>query len=75
MVFDQVAEIIAKLFKVDKNSIKPETKLVEELKADSANKMLMVMELEDAFDMTVDDAAIVTIHTVGDIVNYIESKQ
>ena len=37
--------------------------------------MVLIMDLEDQFNMTVDDAAIGTMKTVGDVVRYIESKQ
>ncbi|MBR3905557.1 MAG: acyl carrier protein, partial [Clostridia bacterium] len=50
-------------------------RLVEDLKADSANVMVLIMDLEDAFDMMVDDTAINTLKTVGDVVKYIEDHQ
>ena len=50
-------------------------RLVEDLKADSANVMVLIMDLEDAFNMTVDDTAITTLRTVGDVVKYIEANQ
>jgi len=75
MVFENVAGMIAKQLKVDAATITPETRLVEDLKADSANVMVMIMDLEDQFNITVDDTAINTLKTVGDVVKYIESKQ
>ena len=48
---------------------------MEDLKADSANVMVMIMELEDQFNITVDDTAINTLKTVGDVAKYIEAKQ
>lgn len=75
MVFDMVAGQIAKQLKLDVASITPESRLVEDLKADSANVMVMIMDLEDQFNITVDDTAINRLKTVGDVVKYIESKQ
>lgn len=75
MVFDKVAGMIAKQMKLDPKEVTADKRLVEDLKADSANIMVLIMDLEDAFNMTVDDAAINTLRTVGDVVNYIESKQ
>ena len=75
MVFDMVAGMIAKQLKVDVKEITADKRLVEDLKADSANVMVMIMDLEDQFNITVDDTAINTLKTVGDVVKYIESMQ
>ncbi|MDY3278746.1 MAG: acyl carrier protein [Eubacteriales bacterium] len=75
MVFDTVAGMIAKQLKMDVKDVTADKRLVEDLKADSANVMVLIMDLEDEFNMTVDDAAITTLKTVGDVVKYIESKQ
>ncbi len=75
MVFETVAQMIAKQLKMDVKDITPDKRLVEDLKADSANVMVLIMDLEDQFDLTVDDSAITTLKTVGDVARYIESKQ
>ena len=75
MVFDMVAGQIAEQLKVDVASITPESRLVEDLKADSANVMVMIMNLEDEFNIMVDDTAINSLKTVGDVVKYIEAHQ
>ena len=75
MVFETVAGMIAKQMKVDVKEITADKRLVEDLKADSANVMVMIMDLEDTFNITVDDTAINTLKTVGDVVKHIESKQ
>ena len=67
--------MIAKQLKMDVKDVTADKRLVEDLKADSANVMVLIMDLEDEFNMTVDDAAITTLKTVGDVVKYIESKQ
>ena len=48
--------------------------MIDELGADSANLMMLVMDLEAEFNMTVEDEALGTIKTVGDIVDYIQKK-
>lgn len=75
MVFDTVAEMLSKQLKVDKSEITADKRLVEDLKADSANIMVLIMDLEDKYNMMVEDDAINTLKTVGDVVKYIESKQ
>ncbi len=75
MVFEKVAGMIAKQLRLDVSEVTAEKRLVEDLKADSANVMVLIMDLEDAFDMMVDDTAINTLRTVGDVVKYIEDHQ
>ena len=48
--------------------------MVEDLGADSANLMMLIMDLETEFNLTVEDEALTTIKTVGDIVDYIQKK-
>jgi len=48
---------------------------VEDLGADSANVMVLIMDLEDQYGMQVEDSAITSLKTVGDVVDYIEEKQ
>lgn len=75
MIFDSVKSMIAKQLKVDEASITRESRLIEDLKADSANVMVMVMDLEDKFGIMVEDDQIMKLRTVGDVVDYIEKNQ
>ncbi len=75
MIFDTVKAMIAKQLKVDEASITPASRLVEDLKADSANVMVMIMDLEDKFGIMVEDDQIMKLKTVGDVVSYIEKHQ
>ena len=73
MTFDVVKEMIAEQLRADASAITMDTRLVEDLKADSANIMVMIMDLEDRFGVTVEDDQIMKLQTVGDVVRYIES--
>lgn len=75
MVFETVSAMIAKQLKMDPKDITADKRLVEDLKADSANVMVLIMDLEDEFDMMVDDSVIGTLKTVGDVVKYIEENR
>ena len=48
----------AEQLQVDAATIKPESRLVEDLKADSANVMVMILELESEFGIEVEDDVI-----------------
>ncbi len=75
MIFDKVKSMIAKQLKVPEETITAESRLVEDLNADSANIMIMIMDLEDQFSIMVEDDQIMKMKTVGDVVAYIESHQ
>ncbi|NLB38989.1 MAG: acyl carrier protein [Clostridiales bacterium] len=75
MVFEAVAKMIADQLKVDPSQVTRDAKLVEDLGADSANVMVLIMDLEDQYGIQVDDSAIASLKTVGDVVGYIEQKQ
>jgi acyl carrier protein len=63
MVFDQVRDMIASQLQVDAASITPESRLVEDLKADSANIMVMILRLEEQFGIEVEDEVILNLKT------------
>ena len=73
-VFAKVKEYILMQLPVDEGKIVDDARMVEDLGADSANLMMLIMDLETEFNMTVEDDALGTIKTVGDIVDYIAKK-
>lgn len=74
MIFDTVASMIANQLKVDQDKVTADARLVEDLGADSANVMVLIMDLEDQYNMQVEDSAITSLKTVGDVVNYIQER-
>lgn len=74
-IYEAVAGMIAKQLKLTPAEVTADKRLVEDLKADSANVMVLIMDLEDKYDMMVEDSAITELKTVGDVVDYIEKHQ
>lgn len=74
-VFDQVKEIIVEQLDVEEAQITMEASFKDDLEADSLDVVELVMELEDQFDLEIADEEAEKINTVGDAVNYINSKQ
>ena len=72
MILDKVRNMIAAQLQQDAATITRDSRLVEDLKADSANVMVMILELESEFGIEVEDEAILTLKNVGDVVDYIE---
>ncbi|NLO85191.1 MAG: acyl carrier protein [Clostridiales bacterium] len=75
MVFEKVRDMIAAQLQVDADKVTAESRLVEDLKADSANVMVMILELESEFGIEVEDEVILQLKTVGDVADYIQKQQ
>ena len=74
MTFDKVKAMIVEQLGVAEADVKPESRLKEDLKADSASIMMLVMDVETEFGIEVEDDAIEKVKTVSDMVAYIEEK-
>ncbi len=73
-MYDKVLDLIASQLPVKREDITRESRLLEDLGADSANVMILVMDLEQAFDIVVEDDVLGSIKTVGDIIDYLEKR-
>ena len=74
MVLETVVKLIADQLKADPAKVTRDARLVEDLGADSANVMVLIMDLEVHYGIQVEDSAITSLKTVGDVVDYIEGK-
>ena len=74
VVFNKVKDYILQQLPVDESKVVESARMIEDLGADSANLMMLIMDLETEFGMTVEDEVLGTIKTVGDIVEYIQKK-
>ncbi len=68
----KVIEIVSKQLGVAKEKITRQSSFVNDLGADSLDTVELVMEIEDAFDLSIPDEAAEKIQTVGDAIKYIE---
>ncbi|MFK7818209.1 MAG: acyl carrier protein [Planctomycetaceae bacterium] len=73
-VDEKVFTIVADQLSVSQDEISRESSFIDDLKADSLDVVEMVMEFEDAFDITIPDDDYDKIKTVGDAVDYITEK-
>ena len=71
MIFEKIKEIVVDQLGVNEEDVKLETRFIEDLEADSLDLFQVIMELEDAFDVKVEEVE--NIKTVADAVSFIES--
>jgi acyl carrier protein len=71
---ERVKKIVCDQMGCPMEQVKMETSFINDLQADSLDTVELVMEFEDAFDIDIPDSDAEKIQTVGDAVNYIQSK-
>ena len=71
-MFEKLAEIICNYVEVEVSDVKPESRVMEDLKFTSFDFMSMLGELEDEFDIEVDQQEAAQIRTVQEAVDYLE---
>ena len=73
MEFEKLKEIIVDVLNVAEEDIKMETTFVDDLGADSLDIFQIIMGIEDAFDIEIENEDAEKIVTVGDAVEQIKS--
>ena len=73
MEFEKLKEIIAEVLNVDVNEITKDTTFVDDLGADSLDVFQIIMGIEDAFDIEIENEDAEKIATVGDAVEQIKN--
>ncbi len=66
MDFEKLRGMIAEILSIEPESIRPDTKLKDELGADSLDLFQLVVELEERYDVEVPDDELEKIVTVQD---------
>lgn len=75
MEFEKVRDIIVETLGCDAEQVKLEASLTDDLGADSLASVELVMALEEATDLHIDDADVANLKTVGDIVTYLNTHK
>lgn len=72
--FDKVATIIASKLKIEKNRVVGSATL-QDLGADSLDIVDIIMQLEEQLNVAISDADAEKLHTVDDVVSYVQNLQ
>ncbi|MBQ9815607.1 MAG: acyl carrier protein [Lachnospiraceae bacterium] len=72
MEFEKLKEIIADVLNIDPDTITLESQFVADLAADSLDIFQIIIGVEDAFEITINDSDAENIVTVGDALEEIK---
>ena len=73
MTFDKIKELIVDQLDVEEDKITMDANIQDDLGADSLDIVDLVMSVEDAFEVKIEDEDVENIKTVGDLVNFIDN--
>ena len=71
-MFERLVNIICNYVEVEPENIHPESRFMEDLGFTSFDFMSMLGEIEDEFDVEVEQSEVVNIRTVQEAVDYLE---
>lgn len=72
-MFEKLVEIICNYVEVEPGDVRPESRFMEDLGFTSFDFMSMLGELEDTFDVEIEQQEVTGIRTVQEAVDYLAS--
>ena len=74
-LFLKIRDMVAKELNIeDKDKIKPNSRFKEDLNVDSLDTIELIMGLENAFNLEIDDESAEKMLTIQDVIDYLEKK-
>ena len=74
-MLEELKSVICEYVEAEPENITESSRFVEDLGFNSYDFMSMVGQLEDQFDIEVNERDVVNVKTVGDAISYIQSLQ
>ena len=74
MVFEKIKTLLAEQLDVDAEEMSLDTKIADDLGADSLDVVELLMSIEDEFEVEIPDEEIEKLKTIGDVVEYIQNN-
>ncbi|MCL4571684.1 acyl carrier protein [Campylobacter coli] len=71
--FDDVKAVVVEQLSIDADAVKMESKIIEDLGADSLDIVELIMALEEKFEVEIPDSDAEKLIKIEDVVNYIEN--
>ena len=70
-IFDRVAKVVVETLKVDRDRVTPASLFVEDLNADSLDRLTLLMQLEEEFERKIPDEDAQGLTSVKAVLDYI----
>ncbi len=74
-MFEKIKEMISNYVEVNPDEISTNSRFIEDIGLNSYDFMCMLGEIEEEFNISVDESEIINLHTVGEAISYFESLQ
>ncbi len=71
-IFEDIRDVVVEQLSVDPNAVKPESKIMEDLGADSLDVVELIMALEEKFDIEIPDSEAEKLISIQDVITYVE---
>ena len=71
-IFDEVRDVVVEQLSVAPDAVKLESKIIEDLGADSLDLVELVMALEEKFEVEIPDSEAEKLKTIQDVVTFVE---
>ena len=75
MVCEKIRTLLSEQLDIEEDDITMDSKIADDLGADSLDVVDLIMAIEDEFEVEIPDEDIENIKTVGDVVNYINDNR
>ncbi len=74
MVLDKIKDLLEKQLGIDKSKITEDSDIIKDIGADSLDIVEFLMDAENEWGITIEEEDVKNLHTIGDVVKYIESR-
>ena len=74
MVLDKIKDLLEKHLCIDKSKITEDSDIIKDIGADSLDIVEFLMDAENEWGITIEEEDVKNLHTIGDVVKYIESR-
>lgn len=72
MVFERIKELVVQEMNIPAEKVTLESRIAEDLGADSIDAIELIMGVEEEFDIEISDDEAMNIKSIGDLVNLID---
>ena len=74
MVLDKIKDMLERQLGIDKSKITEDSDIIKDIGADSLDIVEFLMDAENEWGITIEEEDVKNLHTIGDVVKYIESR-